>query len=358
MAGMGNSHAFLKKGNLAQQERTDWSVYRTHPAFRLLSDEEFAQCFNAFDAAQFLFHGYERKLKKLVDQKLPVPKKLIEHLDRARLRKDRLREPLTLGNMKLVFKLAASFAGRGVDFSDLVQEAYFAICHALARFQIKRGFKFSTYASWWVRSVLRLIVLNESNLRILRVPVHRQEAEHRISREEASFETVYGARPSDEELLAYIKQRGSRIAGISLKKLRAIRAEPVIGRKISYDVPIGEEGGETMLSLLAAEVYSPETLAAARERLPELEKEITAIIEDDTAKKPWRDTQMMRWRFGIDNGKPRTLQQIGDYYKISRERVRQIVARRLKQHGLSERAFKAKLESLETIRVALQSVPR
>jgi RNA polymerase primary sigma factor len=357
MAGMGNSPAFLKKGNLAQQERTDWSAYRMHPAFRLLSDEEFAARFNAFDAAQFIFHGYERKLKKLVNQKLPVPKRLIEHLDRSRLRKDRLRDPLALGNMKLAFKLAASFSGRGVDFSDLVQEAYFAICHTIARFQIKRGFKFSTYASWWVRSVLRLVVMNESNLRILRVPVHRQETEHRLSREESSFEAAYGHRPSDEELLEYMKQRASRISGISAKKLRMIRAEPVIGRKISYDVPIGDEGGETMLSLLAAEVYSPETLSAARERLPELEKEIDAIVYDETAKKPSRDAQILRWRFGVDDGKPRTLQQIGEHYMISRERVRQIVARRLKQHGLSELAFKSKLESLETIRTALETVP-
>lgn len=349
----GNSHAFLKKGSLGIAERGEWSALRTHSAFRLLSDDEFLACFSAFDRALFLFHGYERKLKQFVEKKEAVPAKLMAHLDRARRRRDRLRAPLVLGNMKLVFKVAATYAGRGVEFSDLVQEGYFAICHALDRFEIRRGFKFSTYASWWLRSIMRLMVMNESNLRILHVPTHRQEEETRIMREEASFEAAHGYRPSDEELLAYAKERQSLISSMKLKKVSAIRAAPVFGRKTSLDAPIGDEGGETLISLFKAEVYSQETLAAARERLPELKAEIDDVINNPPAKKAWRDSQIIRWRFGIDDGKPRTLQQIAEYYKMTRERVRQIVAKRLERHRLTERDFKAKLEALQTIREAL-----
>ncbi|GEM_PF-2563378 len=353
MFGRSNGQAFLKKGKLHFDVHADQSARRQHSQYELISDEEFTRRFLAFEPSNFLFCGYERECEELAKKNLPVPERIARHLERARVRRLQLSHPLALANMKLVIKVAATFSGRGVDFTDLVQEGYFALLHTIERFKIRLGYKFSTYATWWLRSAFRSAVMDISSVRILRVPPHRQEDERLLAREEASFMTLYGAHPTDEELLEYAKKRGSIFSGVNPKKLHALRIAPVMGRKTSLDTPFGNEGGGTFMGLFAAEVYSPETLAAARERLPFLEQEIHRIVDGSSTRNSQRDTHIFRWRFGIDDGEPKTLQEIGEHYHISRERVRQIVAKRLRDHGLSECAFELKLESLETIRTAL-----
>ncbi|MCE9586647.1 sigma-70 family RNA polymerase sigma factor [Candidatus Uhrbacteria bacterium] len=353
---MGNSKAnnmvFLRGTDITNDERDAWDSYRRHRAYELMNEEEFLRRFEIYREAERAFIAVENRFKKLVADGEPVPVDTVEELESSRRKRDRLRNPLILANMRLVFKIAGRYTGRGLDFVDLAQEGYFGLVRTLENYEPERGFQFSTYAAWWVRSFLQRAILDISIRRAMRVPVHFQEQGVALRREEAKFESLYGRCPDDTELIAFMSTGKTKVSRLSKEVVNKLRLVPFMGGKVSIDASISGDDERSVLAFMRSGCYSPETLALARQRLAEVEEEIKDVVENANLGMLERNNAIMRMRFGI-GGRLQTLNEIGAAFAITRERVRQITARRLKDHGYTEQEFRNLLESAETIREAL-----
>ncbi len=325
-----NNLAFLRDGNLTPNEITDLRRLRGHPAFERLSDPDKL--------------GPFRKHSGLVRK----------HGADSGPAQDS-HERLILANMRLVFKIAKFYAGRGVPVADLVQEGFFGLDMAVRKFKPELGFQFSTYASWWVRSIIARAVRENCGFRALHIPMHHYEFDLQVQREVARFTALYGEMPNDADLLAFVAESGRTLNRSSRKRLRLVREMPNFGLSLSTDAPFGPDDQRTLGSKLEANSFSPETLSLARIRKVELERQISVVISTIGKPKDLRNNDIVRMRYGIGYPEPKTLQEIGTAYHITREAVRQIVFRRLKSHNHTEPSFKLLVENLQTIREALEA---
>jgi len=349
-----NSLIFVNRASIKAGEHNDWVSYRGHSAYELMDEQEFDRRFRLYHKAERKFAAVEKSFRRAVDAKRLVTEALTRKLDAAHSERDRLRNPLILANMRLVFKIAAIYGGRGVEFVDLVQEGVFALIRTLEKFEIDRGIKFSTYAAWWIRSMMSRNLFDASSKRIIRVPIHHQEHENAILREEAAFQALFGRRPDDNELLAFAKRRHSIVESFSLMKIRDLRAVSRIGLTTSIDAPAVGEETRTLKDVMPAETISPEMLSFARKRLPELEAEVRKIVDVVENGSIDRNSHIIRMRFGLDgSGETHTLERVAEKYSLTRERIRQIVGSRLQRHKITERELRHKVESIQTIREAL-----
>ena len=226
------------------------------------------------------------------------------------------RERLITSNLRLVVSIAAQYRDLGVPLLDLIQEGNIGLITAVERFDPIRGYKFSTYATWWIRqAIMRSLV---KHLRVIAVPDYLVSLLHKITQLEERYLQERGDLPSSEELAAEI--------GVSPEILqRLLQVRPFTP---SLDIPIGEEGDETLLESVATDRGAPEreTLRAVqRERLEQ------ALAELDA-----RERRILILRYGLEDNHPRTLVEIGMSLNLSRERVRQIeelALSKLKQSG-------------------------
>lgn len=324
-----NNLAFFPGKKLLPQEMQEIQQMRQNVAYALMKDEETREHFYALRAS---VNKYGARSSFTLG----------------------IQERLVLANMRLVFKMATNFANRGVQVSDLVQEGFIGLQIAIQRFNPDLGFKVSTYASWWVRTYMERAIHDTTSARAMRVPIHRQEAEVRLHREIASYETAFGSIPSDEELLEFLKAIKHPNPG-SLKKIRDMRMQRNVGMAVSTETPLSHDGEGTLGDLFIAQAPRPETLVLARRRLPQLQAEINDIVNGEhVAFKSDRNNAIIRMRFGLDGSwEGHTLQEIGEVFKLTRERVRQIIARRLREEEVTEKEFKQMIENLQIILEAL-----
>jgi RNA polymerase primary sigma factor len=226
------------------------------------------------------------------------------------------REQLTSANLRLVVAVGKKYIGRGLGFLDLIQEGNIGLIRAVEKFDYERGFKFSTYAHWWIRQAITRAIADQA--RTIRIPVHMIETINRLIRVSRQLLSELGREPTVEEI-AEAMSRGQEVV-VTPDKVREITKASQ--QAISLDMPIGEEQDQTLGDFVEDTAAMAPAEAAANLLLKE---QVEAVLDSLTG----RERRVLQLRFGLEDGRARTLEEVGIEFGVSRERIRQIEAKAL-----------------------------
>ena len=265
-------------------------------------------------------------LRKVLRQTGRTADQLIEDLrtlDTIELEYTKSKKELVAANLRLVVSIAKKYTNRGLSFLDLIQEGNMGLMKAVDKFEYERGYKFSTYATWWIRQAITRSIADQS--RTIRIPVHMTETINKLVRVSRALVQENGREPTPEEISAVMK--------VPVEKVRGIIK--IAQHPISLETPIGDEGDTSFGDFIEDKSAVSPANATAYAMLKEQMDEVLETLTE-------REQKVLTLRFGIGDGYPRTLEEVGKIFNVTRERVRQIEAKALKKLRHPIRAKKLK----------------